>query len=52
MYDDAAKERFLETIDRRGRQAVTIDEIRERFIQYWTNVDGELGAKLRAAVAV
>jgi catalase len=27
---------------------VTIAHIRERAIQYWTNVDADLGAKLRA----
>ena len=51
VYDDGAKARLLETLTGQG-QSITIDEIRERFFQYWTNVDGELGAKLRAAVAV
>ncbi|GAA1795976.1 catalase [Agromyces lapidis] len=32
-------------------QAITIDEIRERFFQYWTNVDVELGGVLRSAYA-
>jgi catalase len=50
VYDDAAKARFLETLTGQGR-AITIDAIRERFFQYWTNVDAELGAKLRVEVA-
>ena len=50
VYDDGAKARLLETLTGQG-QSITIDEIRERFFQYWTNVDAELGAKLRAAVA-
>ena len=31
-------------------EAITVDAIRERFFQYWTNVDDELGAALRAQV--
>ncbi|MEU4360725.1 catalase [Promicromonospora sp. NPDC023987] len=50
VFDDDAKARFLENLTGQGR-SITIDEIRERFFQYWTNVDQELGAKLRAAVA-
>ncbi|WP_278237177.1 catalase [Isoptericola sp. AK164] len=50
VFDDAAKARFLETLTGQGK-AITIDEIRERFFQYWTNVDAELGAKLRSEVA-
>ena len=29
--------------------SITVDEIRERFFQYWTNVDADLGAALREA---
>ncbi|MGF0116506.1 catalase [Promicromonospora sp. Marseille-Q5078] len=50
VFDDAAKARFLETLTGQG-QGITIDAIRERFFQYWTNVDAELGAKLRSEVA-
>ncbi|MBK0417705.1 catalase [Leucobacter sp. CSA1] len=32
-------------------QAITIDEIRERFFQYWTNVDAGLGQILRDGYA-
>ncbi|WP_299166965.1 catalase [uncultured Arthrobacter sp.] len=47
VYNDAEKARFLENITG-AVSGVTIDEIRERAIQYWTNVDADLGAKLRA----
>ncbi|MBB5632631.1 catalase [Cryobacterium mesophilum] len=47
VYDDAAKERFLATITG-GVGAVRSDVIRERAVVYWTNVDADLGAKLRA----
>lgn len=47
VFDDAAKARFLETIS--GAVGGVQDaDIKERAIQYWTNVDTELGAKLRA----
>ena len=39
--------RFLDTLTGQG-QAITIDAIRERFFQYWTNVDASLGEALRA----
>ena len=45
VYDDAAKERFLETITG-AVSGVTRPEVTERAIQYWTNVDAELGARL------
>lgn len=47
VYDDAAKARFLETITGAVGGCQDVD-IRERAIQYWTSVDGDLGAKLRA----
>ncbi len=50
VFDDAAKARFLETLTGQGK-AITVEAIRERFFQYWTNVDAELGAKLRVEVA-
>ncbi|MGN8246440.1 catalase [Cellulomonas soli] len=47
VFDDAARERFLATITGHVG-AVKTDDIRERAIGYWTHVDGDLGAKLRA----
>ena len=47
VYDDAAKARFLDTITG-AVGGVKNPDIKERAIQYWTNVDAELGAKLRA----
>jgi len=49
VYDAAAKERFLRTITG-AVGGVKSPEIRERAIQYWTNVDAGLGAALRAAL--
>ena len=47
VFDDAAKARFLETIT--GAVGGVQDAgIKERAIQYWTNVDATLGAQLRA----
>jgi catalase len=49
VFDDAARARFLETIT--GHVGgVRRDDIRERAIQYWTQVDAGLGAQLRAAL--
>ncbi|MDF2498642.1 catalase [Arthrobacter koreensis] len=50
VFDDAAKERFLETITG-AVSGVQRPHIREAAIQYWTNVDAGLGAKLRANLA-
>ena len=50
VYDDGAKARLLETLTG-AVGGVTSDEIRERAIQYWTNVDANLGALLRAELA-
>jgi len=47
VFDADAKARFLETITGHVG-AVKSDEIRERAIQYWANVDADLGAALRA----
>ncbi|NYE95426.1 catalase [Psychromicrobium silvestre] len=47
VFDDGAKARFLETITG-AVGGVQNAEIKERAIQYWTNVDADLGAKLRA----
>ncbi len=49
VFDDAARARFLTTIT--GHVGgVRRDDIRERAIQYWTQVDAGLGAALRAAL--
>lgn len=50
VYSEAAKARFLETITG-AVGGTTVPEIRERAIQYWTNVDATLGAALRAELA-
>ncbi len=50
VFDDAARARFLETLTGQGK-AINVDVVRENFFQYWTNVDANLGAQLRAAVA-
>jgi len=49
VFDAEQRARFLETLTGQGR-SITIDAIRERFFQYWTNVDAGLGAALRAQV--
>jgi catalase len=50
VYSAEAKQRLQATLA--GQAAsITVDEIRERFFQYWTNVDADLGAALRAAHA-
>ena len=49
VFDGEQRARFLETLTGQGR-SITIDRIRERFFQYWTNVDAELGAALRDRV--
>ncbi|WP_035750582.1 catalase, partial [Arthrobacter sp. 35W] len=47
VFDDGARARFLDTIT--GAVGGVQDaDIKERAIAYWTNVDAELGAKLRA----
>ncbi|KNC19394.1 catalase [Arthrobacter sp. RIT-PI-e] len=47
VFDDAQRARFLETITG-AVGGVQSAEIRARAVQYWTNVDAELGAKLGA----
>ncbi|WP_139416004.1 catalase [Agromyces laixinhei] len=50
VYSAEAKARLQVTLA--GQAAsITIDEIRERFFQYWTNVDADLGVVLREAHA-
>ncbi|MDN4480521.1 catalase [Demequina muriae] len=50
VFNDEEKSRFLEQITGHVG-AVKADDIRERAIQYWTNVDAGLGAQLRANLA-
>ena len=50
VYNDEEKAYILDTITGHVG-AVKSDEIRERAIQYWTNVDEGLGVKLRANLA-
>ncbi len=50
VYSDESKARFLATITG-AVGGVQSPEIRERAIQYWTNVDANLGALLRAELA-
>ncbi|GAB4099434.1 catalase [Sinomonas halotolerans] len=47
VFDDAARGRFLQTVAG-AVSGVKRADIKERAIQYWTNVDAGLGAKLRA----
>jgi catalase len=47
VFNDGEKARLLETITG-AVGGVKSPGIKERAIQYWTNVDAELGAKLRA----
>jgi catalase len=47
VFDDGAKARLLDTVTG-AVSGVKNAEIKERAIQYWTNVDAEFGAKLRA----
>ena len=49
VFDDAARERFLETLTGQGR-SLTVPEIVERFLGYWTSVDEDLGAALGEAL--
>ena len=50
VFSDEARARLLDTLEGQSR-AITIDDIRERFFVYWTNVDAGLGAALRARYA-
>ncbi len=49
VFDDAARDRFLDTLTGQGK-AIANDTVLENFFGYWSNVDADLGAKLRAAV--
>jgi catalase len=50
VYNDAQKARLLDTLAG-AVGGVKRDDIRERAIQYWTNVDANLGSLLRAKLA-
>ncbi len=50
VFTDEIREDFQETLLGQA-SAITIDDIRERFFQYWTNVDAGLGAILREKYA-
>ena len=50
VFDDAAKERLLGTLTG-AVGGVQSAAIRERAIQYWTNVDASLGAALRVELS-
>ncbi|QQD76713.1 catalase [Curtobacterium sp. YC1] len=49
VLDDAARERLVGNIAGHVSK-VTRDDLRERVFAYWTNVDPDLGARVRAAV--
>ena len=49
VFDDGAKARITETLIGQYN-SLTVDRIKERFIQYWTNVDAGLGANISSAV--
>jgi catalase len=50
VFTPDAKERFHETLLGQAG-GITREDIRERFFQYWTNVDANLGALLRERFA-
>lgn len=50
VYSASAKARLQATLLGQA-QAITVDEIRERFFQYWSNVDAGLGQTLRSTYA-
>ncbi|GAA2359364.1 catalase [Dactylosporangium salmoneum] len=47
VFSSEARGRMIDTLIRQGRQ-IRVDGIRERFVQYWTNVDADLGASVAA----
>ena len=50
VFSDEVRAQFQATLLGQAN-GITIDDIRERFFQYWTNVDGDLGAILRQKYA-
>jgi len=51
VFREDAKARLLATLTGQG-QAITVDDIRARFVQYWTNVDQGLGNQLAEALGL
>ena len=51
VMDDAARDRLVTNIVGH-MSAVTIDDIRQRALQYWSNVDETLGARVAAGLGV
>ena len=51
VFCDKAKARFLATLIGQGK-SLTQDVIKPRFIQYWTNVDADLGKQLAEALGL
>jgi catalase len=49
VFDDAARDRFVETVAGALLQDVT-DPVLERAYWYWSSVDAEIGARIKAAV--
>src|SRR5690606_32229895 len=50
VFSAEEKGRFHETLVGQYR-ALTVEDVKVRFLQYWTNVDGELGRTLRELIA-
>ena len=50
VFSAEEKARFQEVLGGQAK-SITVDRIREQFFGYWTNVDAELGATLRANYA-
>ena len=48
VFDDATRERFVGTVS--GALVGVHPEVLERAFQYWSNVDENIGARIRAAV--
>jgi catalase len=49
IFDDGARARLLETLIGQ-RDSLSAPQVIERFLEYWTNVDADLGAALRVLV--
>ncbi|MEX0606766.1 MAG: catalase-related domain-containing protein, partial [Halofilum sp. (in: g-proteobacteria)] len=49
VMDDAARERFVSNVAGHLSAGVT-EPVLERAIQYWKNVDAEIGARIEASV--
>jgi len=51
VFSPDQKARLLATLSGQGK-ALTVDAVKARFVQYWTNVDAGLGAALAAALGL